>query len=60
MRSLHCFQLPHLWYRWGQYQASINWVTAEQLLEELKRRPSPKQQQQQQLLVGQGRDDGAV
>jgi hypothetical protein len=51
-----------LWYCWGQYQASLNWITAEQLLDDLKRQPSIKQQQQQQqqLLVRhaqQGRDD---
>ncbi|WIA38851.1 hypothetical protein OEZ86_002128 [Tetradesmus obliquus] len=58
---LHCFQLPHLWYRWGQYQAGVNWVTGDQLLDELQRRPSPKQQQQ--LLVGpmrQGTDEEAM
>jgi hypothetical protein len=61
-RSLHCFQLPHLWYRWGQYQSSLNWITAHELLDDLKRRPSTKQQQQQ-LRVGQqrrGRDAGGA
>jgi hypothetical protein len=59
--SLHCFQLPHLWYRWGQYQSSLNWITADELLDDLKRKPSTKQQQQ--LLVGQqrqGRDGGGA
>lgn len=38
--SLHCFTLPHKWYRWVQYQSDINWVTAEDLIDKLSRMPS--------------------
>eukprot|EP00879_Flechtneria_rotunda_P012820 GHRR01013386.1.p1 GENE.GHRR01013386.1~~GHRR01013386.1.p1 ORF type:complete len:188 (+),score=52.39 GHRR01013386.1:312-875(+) len=37
---LHCFELPHKWYRWVQYQSSLNWITAEELNDKLARLPS--------------------
>eukprot|EP00877_Chromochloris_zofingiensis_P011393 jgi/Chrzof1/6507/Cz18g13250.t1 len=32
---LHCFLLPHKWYRECQYVSSINWITAHELLDKL-------------------------
>jgi hypothetical protein len=37
--SLHCFRLPHTWRRWVQYQHSLNWITADELLDVLARLP---------------------
>jgi hypothetical protein len=42
LRSLHCFSLPHKWYRWVQYQSDLNWVTADNLLDQLVRMPSAR------------------
>lgn len=37
---LHCFTLPHRWYRWVQYQSDLNWITVDGLLDQLSRLPS--------------------
>jgi Scavenger mRNA decapping enzyme C-term binding len=39
---MHCFVLPFKWHRWVQYQSSINWVTADALVDMLVRMPSPR------------------
>ena len=38
--SLHCFELPHFWHRWFQYQLPLNWVTADELIDQLRRLPT--------------------
>lgn len=42
VHSLHCFSLPHKWYRWVQYQSDLNWITADGLTDQLARLPSSR------------------